>query len=119
MASVHVEVSTKEDAENALAGLWFLVELHELVTPNLLIEFDGISQTTFLVTIDEPAPSARILRAWSNVYGGLYLESMQPRQWVSLSTLEPQDNVADVAEIRFAIGPIAGLDYDGITLGSC
>jgi hypothetical protein len=116
MTSVLVQVKTKLDAENALAELWLQVELHHLSTPHLLIEFDDVSQITFRVTIDGPAPAGRTLRAWSEVYGGICLGSLRS---VDRSTRETVGNAINVADIRSAIGPITVPDYDCVTLGSC
>jgi hypothetical protein len=88
MASVRVKVSTEQDAELALAGLWYEVEFYDLTTPNLTIEFGGISQIMFCVTIDGPEPAAHVLCAWSKAYSGFCLDSVRPSQSIDSSTFD-------------------------------
>jgi hypothetical protein len=116
MASFLVQVSTEQDAELAMASLWYEIELHNLATPDITLEFGGISQIIFCVTSDGAEPAAHVLRAWSKVYGGLCLDSVLPRQSIDLFSLKPQSNGVDPANVTSAIGPVAGIDHSAITV---
>jgi hypothetical protein len=113
-ATVFVNFATKEDAEVALAALWLQVELHELTTPDLLIEFGSVGEITFLITTDGSSPADGVLRAWSEVYGGRYLEDKQTRLAKPSVLAEHCCGVA-VMEDTPDVGPIAGPDFHSVT----
>lgn len=86
MTVVHVRTSTKQDAEIALASLWFQVEFNKLATPDLRIQFQKPDRVRLVVSTNGSKLADRVLRQWAtgcDVSPYLVVEATVPaRRWV-------------------------------------